>query len=70
MGDGADSDGRLAVVGVPLHRLAGCAALHRGVMWNVMRRAMTDSKVHLDEFVRHDPHNARELQPLGDRKIL
>ncbi len=41
-----------------------------GVMWNVMRRAMTDSKAHLDEFARHYPHNARELQPLGDRKIL
>jgi carbonic anhydrase len=41
-----------------------------GVMWNVMRRAMSDSKAHLDEFARHDPHNARELQPLGDRKVL
>lgn len=30
-------------------------------MWNVMRRAMTDSKVQLDELARHDPHNAREL---------
>jgi carbonic anhydrase len=41
-----------------------------GVMWNVMRRAMSDTKAHLDEFARHYPHNARELQPLGDRKIL
>jgi carbonic anhydrase len=41
-----------------------------GVMWNVMRRAMSDSKAHLDELARHYPHNAREVQPLGDRKIL
>ncbi|HEX3764561.1 MAG TPA: carbonic anhydrase family protein [Kofleriaceae bacterium] len=40
-----------------------------GVMWNVMRRAMSDSKAHLDEFARHYPHTARELQALGDRKI-
>jgi hypothetical protein len=31
---------------------------------------MSDSKAHLDELARHDPHSARELQPLGDRKIL
>jgi carbonic anhydrase len=41
-----------------------------GVMWNMMRRAMSDSKAHLDELARHHTHNARELQPLGDRKIL
>jgi carbonic anhydrase len=40
-----------------------------GVMWNVMRRAMTDSKPHLDEVARHDPHSARDLQPPGERKI-
>ena len=39
-----------------------------GVMWNVMRRAMSDSKAHLDELARHDPHDARGLQPLGDAR--
>jgi carbonic anhydrase len=41
-----------------------------GVMWNMMRRAMSDSKAHLDELARHHTHNDRELPPLGDRKIL
>lgn len=40
-----------------------------GVLWNVMRRAMTDSKAHLDGFARHYPHNAREVQPRNDRRI-
>jgi carbonic anhydrase len=40
-----------------------------GVLWNVMRRAMTDSKAHLDGFARHYPHNARPLQPRNDRKV-
>jgi hypothetical protein len=30
-------------------------------MWNVMRRAMSDSKAHLDELARRDPHDARGL---------
>jgi hypothetical protein len=33
-----------------------------------MRRAMSDSKAHLDELARHDPHDARGLQPLGDAR--
>ncbi|HMG24658.1 MAG TPA: carbonic anhydrase family protein [Kofleriaceae bacterium] len=40
-----------------------------GVVWNVMRRAMTDSKAHLEAFTKHYPHNAREQQALNDRKI-
>jgi carbonic anhydrase len=40
-----------------------------GVAWNVMRRAMTDSKAHLEAFTKHYPHNAREQQALNDRKI-
>ncbi|TMQ03700.1 MAG: carbonic anhydrase family protein [Deltaproteobacteria bacterium] len=40
-----------------------------GVIWNVMRRAMSDSKAHLEELARHHPHNARETQALGDRKV-
>jgi carbonic anhydrase len=40
-----------------------------GVMWNVMRRAMTDSKPHLGEVARRYPHSARDLQPPGQRKI-
>ena len=36
---------------------------------NVMRRAMSDSKAHLDELARHDLHNTREPQLLGERKI-
>ena len=38
-------------------------------MWNVMRRAMSDSKSHIEEITRHYPHTARERQTLGDRKI-
>jgi carbonic anhydrase len=40
-----------------------------GVVWNVMRRAMSDSKAHLDAFTSHYKINARETQPLHDRKI-
>jgi len=40
-----------------------------GVMWNVMRRTPSDSKAHLDAFALHYNHNARDVQPLGDRKI-
>lgn len=40
-----------------------------GVVWSVMRRAMSDSKAHLDEYAKHYPKTAREPQPLGDRKV-
>jgi carbonic anhydrase len=40
-----------------------------GVLWNVMRRTMSDAKPHLELFGQHYPHNARELQPQNDRKI-
>jgi len=40
-----------------------------GVVWNVMRRAMTDSKAHLDGFAKHYSNNARAVQPRNDRKI-
>jgi carbonic anhydrase len=40
-----------------------------GVVWSVMRRAMSDSKAHLEEYAKHYPHTAREPQPLGERKI-
>lgn len=43
-----------------VHGLADHAATE-GVMWCVMRRAMSDSKAHLDELARHDTHNTREL---------
>jgi len=40
-----------------------------GVTWNVMRRTLSDSKAHLDVFTKHYARNARNLQPLGGRKI-
>src|SRR6185295_10823781 len=40
-----------------------------GVVWNVMRRTMSDGKKNLDAFGRHYPNNAREVQALNDRKI-
>lgn len=40
-----------------------------GVIWNVMRRTLTDSKPHLDAFARRYPHNIRPVQPLNERKI-
>jgi carbonic anhydrase len=40
-----------------------------GVVWNVMRRTMTDGKPHLDIFGQHHPRNARDPQPLNERKI-
>jgi len=40
-----------------------------GVVWNVMRRTLSDSKRHLDAFTQHYQLNARELQPLNDRKV-
>ena len=39
-----------------------------GVVWNVMRRSMSETKPHLDEIAGHYK-NARKLQPLGDRKV-
>ena len=41
-----------------------------GVMWNVLRRTMTDSKSHLDLLRLHYPNNARPVLPRGDRQIL
>lgn len=40
-----------------------------GVIWNVMRRTLTDSKAHIDSFTKRYPHNIRPLQPLNERKI-
>jgi carbonic anhydrase len=40
-----------------------------GVIWNVMRRQLTDSKAHLDAFTARYKINARETRPLNDRKI-
>jgi carbonic anhydrase len=40
-----------------------------GVLWNVMRRTMTDGKEQVDVFGRHYPHNVRDAQPLNERKI-
>jgi carbonic anhydrase len=40
-----------------------------GVVWNVMRRTMTDSQPHLDILTAHYKQNARPVQPLGDRKV-
>ena len=39
------------------------------VVWNVMRRTMTDSKAHLDGFARHYANNARPLQARNGRKV-
>ena len=40
-----------------------------GVLWNVMRRPLSDGKQHLEVFAQHYQHNAREVQPRNDRKI-
>lgn len=40
-----------------------------GVLWNVMRRTPSDGPLHLAVFGQHYPRNAREVQPLNDRKI-
>lgn len=40
-----------------------------GVVWNVMRRTMTDSKADLTLVGLHMAPNARPVQPLGDRTI-
>jgi len=40
-----------------------------GVVWNVMRRTLSDGKPYLDAFSRHYPRNARDIQALNDRKI-
>jgi carbonic anhydrase len=40
-----------------------------GVLWNVMRRTLGDTRAQLDAFTQHYPRNIRNLQLLGDRKI-
>ncbi|HEY0194155.1 MAG TPA: carbonic anhydrase family protein [Kofleriaceae bacterium] len=40
-----------------------------GVVWNVMRRTVTDSNAHLEAFEARYAHNTRELQALNERKI-
>ncbi|MEJ7597827.1 MAG: carbonic anhydrase family protein [Kofleriaceae bacterium] len=40
-----------------------------GVVWNVMRRTMTDSKGHLGVLAAHYKQNARPLQPLNERMV-
>ena len=40
-----------------------------GVLWNVMRRTLTDSAGHLDAFRQHYRINAREVRPLNGRKV-
>lgn len=40
-----------------------------GVIWNVMRRTLSDARPHLDMFGLHYKANARDVQPLGGRKI-
>lgn len=40
-----------------------------GVVWNVMRRTMTDSKADLTLVGLHMTPNARPVQPLGERTI-
>jgi carbonic anhydrase len=40
-----------------------------GVLWNVMRRTMTDTKQTFEAFSRRYQINAREVWPLNDRKI-
>jgi carbonic anhydrase len=40
-----------------------------GVLWNVMRRTLSDGRRHLEQFGEHFSHNARDLQPRNDRKV-
>lgn len=40
-----------------------------GVVWNVMRRTLSDTRPHLELFSQHYPRNAREVQALNDRRI-
>jgi len=40
-----------------------------GVVWNVMRRTLSDTRGHIDEFIKRYPLNARDIQPLNERKI-
>ncbi len=39
-----------------------------GVVWNVMRRSMSETKQHIDAIASHYK-NARSVQTLGDRKV-
>lgn len=40
-----------------------------GVIWNVMRRQLTDSRAHIDALTARYRINARETRPLGKRKV-
>ena len=40
-----------------------------GVVWNVMRRTLSESKAHLDAFGARYTHNSRELQALNERTV-
>jgi carbonic anhydrase len=40
-----------------------------GVVWNVMRRTLSDARPRLDAFGLHYKLNARDVQPRGERKI-
>ncbi len=51
--------------GIPLHGLADTPPCTEGVIWNVMRRAISDWKAHLDELARHDLPSAREAAAAG-----
>lgn len=40
-----------------------------GVVWNVMRRTLSEARKHLTMFSQHYSVNARDPQPLNDRKV-
>jgi carbonic anhydrase len=40
-----------------------------GVVWNVMRRTMSDGRRHVEQFVERFSHNARDLQQRNERKV-
>jgi len=40
-----------------------------GVVWNVMRRTMSDGRRHVEQFVERFRHNARDLQQRNERKV-
>ena len=40
-----------------------------GVVWNVMRRTMNDGRRHVEQFVEHFSHNARDPQARNERKV-
>jgi carbonic anhydrase len=40
-----------------------------GVLWNVMRRTLSDGRRHMAQFGEHFNHNARDLQPRNERTV-